>query len=103
MSKTKPLQDAQPFVYQNDWEPDKIWRVVRDIEDSPKINLLSLLTALLARLLLEDEDVETSEASFSAIIKQSKALVELMRYDAAAFCDDESNMRATDVKRTLRN
>lgn len=103
MSSSNLCASPQSSTSQKRWAPEKIRRVVKDIKDSPTINLLSLLTALLARLLLQDEELETSETSFSAKIEKSKALVDLMHSDAAAFCNDESNARATDVKTRLRD
>lgn len=80
------------------WDPDGIRRVAQDIQESPKINLPSLLTVLLARLLLGDN----SEPSPSVIVKQSREIVKLMLKDAEAFCKDEVNIRSTDMRKLLR-
>lgn len=105
MPNSNPSQKKQSKASQDSWKPDKIWNVVHGIQDSPKISLLSLLTALLARLLMHRsvEDIETSEQSFPEKVKQSKDIVELMLQDATAFCDDESNVRATSTKKHLRD
>lgn len=103
MSSSNSSTDPQSSPLNNKWAPEKIWRVVRDIKDSPKTSLLSLLTALLARLLLDDQDTEASELSFSEKVKESKCLVDLILRDTTSFCKDESNVRATDLKKQLRD
>lgn len=103
MSAPNEIADSQPSTSETQWASEKITRVVRDIKDSPKISLLSLLTALLARLLLDasNDDAKTCEASFPEKVRQSKDIVELMRQDATTFCDDEGNTRATETKKHL--
>lgn len=103
MSAPNEIADSQPSTSETKWAPEKITRVARDIKDSPKISLLSLLTALLARLLLDasNDDAKTYEASFPEKVRQSKDIVELMRQDATTFCDNESNMRASETKKHL--
>lgn len=85
------------------WEPDRIRRVLKDIKDSPKISLRSLLTALLTRLQSDDEDVEASSSSTLVKVEQSKDIVELMLRDATTFCNDTSSARATKLKKHLRD
>lgn len=82
----------------NNWSPEKIWRVAKDIKDAPKINLLSLLTAFLSRMLLEDRDIEASGQTYSEKVKQSGDIIDTMHRDAVAFCTDG---RATDLRRYL--
>lgn len=105
MSNPKSLTNYPSTSLEDSWEPEKIWNVVHDIQDSPKTSLLSLLTALLARVFIDasGEDNETSEPLCSEKFKQSKDVVEQMQQDAMAFCDDEDNKRATETKKHLRD
>lgn len=104
MSNSNLVLINQYKAPQDNWN-DRVWNVVHDIQDSPKISLLSLLTALLTRLLLDvsNDDVETSQRSLTEKVKQSKYIIELMYQDATAFCDDEGNIGTTKTKKHLRD
>lgn len=102
-SYTSSRVDPQSSTTDKRWAPDKIRRIVKDIQDSPKISLLALLTALLARLLLDDKDIDASKPLHSGKFKQSKTLIDLMLHDVHTFYSDNSNAKAIDLMRPLRN
>lgn len=103
MSSSSSRADPQSPTTCKRWEPAKIRRIIKDVQNCPKISLLTMLTALLARLLLDDKDTKASNSLHSEKVKQSKALIALMLRDAHTFCNDDNNVKATDLKRHLHD
>lgn len=101
MSSSASCAEENKTPVSKKWDPERIWRVARNIKESPKINLLSLLSTFLARMLVEENN-EATEVLHPEAVEKSKDIIDMMHRDALVFCRGRGNKKATDLKKYLR-